>query len=275
MTSFSLQPASELSVPELADLLTRGFEGYFVPIHLTAPLFQTMIRRDGIDLNESRILLADGEAVGLALIARRGWTSRLAAMGIVASARNGGAGTWTMQRLIEEARARGDKAMLLEVIQQNMAGVKLYQKVGFKTVRGLYGYKLETPEPASADALDEIDIRVLAALVTAHGLVDLPWQISGETIATHTPPSRAYRLGDACCLISNPSAEHVVISSLLVLPDGRGQGQAVRLLRAVFAAFPQKIWHVSAICPEELTFVFEEAGMKREELSQWQMGLKL
>ena len=275
MTTFSLRPASDLSIPELADLITRGFEGYFISVELDAPALFEMIRRNGIDLLTSRLILADGEAVGLALIARRGWTSRLALMGILTSARNGGAGTWTMERLIEEARVRGEKEMALEVIQQNTAGIKLYQKVGFKTVRNLVGYKLEKPQAESTDALQELDIRAFGGLVTMHGLSDLPWQASGETVSNFTPPSRAYRLGDAYCLISNPSAENVFISSLLVLPDGRGQGQAVRLLKAVFAAFPQKVWHVSAICPEEVGFVFERAGMKREELSQFQMRLEL
>src|SRR5690349_8992588 len=145
MSSFSFKPASEFSIPQIADLITRGFEGYFVPINISAPVFMTMMRRDSIDLNETRILHRDEEPVGVALIARRGWKSRLAAMGIISSARNGGAGTWAMTQLIEEARARGDHEMLLEVIAQNTAGVKLYEKVGFKKIRKLVGYKLENP----------------------------------------------------------------------------------------------------------------------------------
>ncbi len=146
MSSFSFKPASEFSISQTADLLTRGFEGYLVPINIDESALLTMLRRDGIDLNESRILLKDDEPIGVALIARRGWTSRLAAMGIVSQARNSGAGTWAMEHLIEEARARGEKEMLLEVIEQNTAGVKLYEKVGFNKVRRLVGYKLENPQ---------------------------------------------------------------------------------------------------------------------------------
>src|SRR6185369_5044795 len=145
MPSFELKPASEFPIPEIAELLTRGFEGYFVPIQITPAVLLTMLRRDSIDLNESRVLHRDGEPIGVALIARRGWTSRLAAMGIVSDARHGGAGTFGMQQLINEARTRGDHEMLLEVIEQNTAGVKLYQKVGFEIVRRLVGYKLENP----------------------------------------------------------------------------------------------------------------------------------
>ncbi len=280
MSLFEFKPASDFPIPQLADLLTRGFEGYFVPINITTPVLLTMMRRDGIDLTESRVLIKDDEPIGVALIARRGWTSRLAAMGIVTDARNSGAGTWAMQNLIEEARLRGDKEMVLEVIEQNTAGVKLYQKVGFKIIRRLLGYKLENPQPAEDgesedDELVEIDIRELARLVAYHGLSDLPWQLSGASIMQHTPPARAFRLNDAYCLISNPDAEHIVISSMLVKSRSRGAGLSGVIMRALFARFPKKTWHVSALYPEEICGVFEQVGMQREEISQWQMSLTL
>jgi GNAT superfamily N-acetyltransferase len=275
MTSLELRPADTYSISALADLLTHGFEDYLIPIQINETAFLTMMRRDSIDLSTSRVLLTENGPIGVALIARRGWTSRLAAMGIVKNARNGGTGTWAMERLIEEARARGDKEMVLEVIEQNTAGVKLYQKVGFKTVRRLVGYKLENPQSDSKDELREVDIRELARLVTYHGLKDLPWQLSGVTISHFTPPARAFRLSDAYCLISNPEAEHVAISSVLVKTGSRGAGLSPVLMRALFARFPNKTWHVSPIYPEEMSFIFEQVGMKREEISQWQMSLKL
>lgn len=273
--TYSLHPASELPFAQIADLLTRGFEDYFVPIHITAPVLLTMMRRDSIDLTESRIIHKEGEPVGVALIARRGWSSRLAAMGIISTARNGGIGTWAMQKLIEEARARGDKEMNLEVIEKNVAGVKLYEKVGFKKIRRLFGYQLENPQVESAEKLQEIDIRELARLVTYHGLKDLPWQLSGATISQHTPPARAFRLNDAYCLISDPNAEHISISSVLVKARSRGAGLSPVMLRALFARFPNKTWHVPAIYPAEICGVFDQIGMKRAEISQWQMSLTL
>ena len=278
--SLSLKPATEFTIPQLADLMTRSFEGYLVPVNITDTILLTMLRRDGIDLTASRIIMKDDEPSGLALIARRGWTSRLAAMGIVSTARNGGTGTWAMGQLIEEARSRGEKEMLLEVIEQNTAGVKLYEKVGFAKIRRLVGYKLENPQADSAapnakEELEEIDIRDLARQVTDHGLKDLPWQLSGATIMHHTPPSRAYRLNDAYCLISNPEALDVSISSVLVKARSRGAGLSAVLMRALFARFPNKVWRVSPIFPEEMGVIFEQVGMTRETLSQWQMSLKL
>lgn len=294
MSPLSFQPASEFPIPFLANLMTRSFEGYLIPIDITNDGLLTMLRRDGIDLNSSRVLLKDDEPVGVALIARRGWTSRLAAMGIVSTARNGGIGAWAMGQLIEEAKSRSEKEMLLEVIEQNTAGVKLYEKVGFKKIRRLVGYRLDTTQTAPAaedgggesakdgyaasnakEELQEIDIRDLARLVTYHGLKDLPWQLSGATIMQHTPPSRAFRLNDAYCLIGNPEAADVSISSVLVKARSRGAGLSGVLMRALFAKFPNKIWRVSPIYPEEMGFIFEQVGMARETLSQWQMSRAL
>jgi len=271
----SFTPAPKFPISQLADLLTRGFEDYFVPIHITEDVLLTMLRRDSIDLTASRVIRKDDDPIGIALIARRGWTSRLAAMGIVTHARNSGAGTWAMGKLIEEARERSERELLLEVIEQNTAGVKLYQKVGFKKMRRLVGYKLENPQVEAQHPLEEMDIRELGRLVTYHGLPDLPWQLSGATIMQHTPPARAFRINEAYCLISDPSVKHVAISSVLVKTRSRGAGLSGVLLRALFAQFPNKTWHVSAIFPEEMSFIFEQAGMKREELLQWQMTLAL
>lgn len=273
--TISLIPASDFPIPILADLMTRSFEGYFVPVNITDMALHAMIRRDGIDLTASRVLMKDDDQIGIAFIARRGWTSRLAAMGITSDARSGGVGTWAMEKLIEEAKARGEKEMVLEVIEQNTAGVKLYEKVGFTKVRRLVGYKLEHPQSESAHNLEEIDIRDLARQVTYHGIKDLPWQLSGTSIVQHTPPSRAFRLNDAYCLISNPDATDVAISSVLVKARSRGAGLSGVLLRALFAKFPNKIWHVSPIYPEEMGFIFEQVGMVRESLSQWQMSRAL
>lgn len=275
MSSLSFRSAHEYSVSQLVDLMTRGFEGYFVPVHMDEPALLTMLRRDGVDLTESRVILKDGEPVGIAFIARRGWSSRLAAMGITSGARNSGVGTWAMERLLEEARGRGERQMLLEVIEQNTAGVRLYEKVGFVKIRRLAGYRLENPQASSAQELEEIDICDIARLVAYHGLTDLPWQLSGASIMQHTPPSRAFHLDDAYCLISNPQVETIAIWSLLVKSRSRGAGLGPLLLNTLFTRFPGKTWRVPALYPEEICGVFEQVGMQRETISQWQMSVKL
>jgi ribosomal protein S18 acetylase RimI-like enzyme len=113
---FETKSASDYPLPDLVQILNRGFESYFVPITLQLNDFLNMVRKDGIDLAISRVLLVDKQPVGIALLAHRGWTSRLAAMAIGREMRGKGAGSWFMDRLIDEACERGEHEMVLEVI---------------------------------------------------------------------------------------------------------------------------------------------------------------
>ena len=270
------RPASDLPTPDLVQLLNLSFEGYVVPVRFERSQFLTMLRKDNVDLEASRILFADGEPSGIALIARRGWSSRLAAMGLVKEARGKKAGSWLMESLIREARERGDRRMTLEVIEKNEVGVRLYKRHGFQVVRRLVSFVHQDAKQAAKNGLRELDLREMGRLVSLYGLPDLPWQLSGETIASLTPPARAYKTDTGACIaISNPETENIVIWSLLVEPEARGKGSALELLNAVMANHPGKTWHVPAILPEELGFVYERAGFRREELSQFQMELSL
>lgn len=273
--NFSTKSASDYPVPDLVEILNRGFEKYFVPITFNVNTFLGMLRKDGLDLTASRVVLADGQPAGIGLVARRGWTSRLAAMGIAMEARGKGAGSWFMDHLIQEACDRGEKEMLLEVIEQNAPAVHLYEKYGFTVVRRLIGLiRRDAAEDQAAD-LEQIDIRKAAELVTQYGLPDLPWQLSGESLAQMNPPARAYQKGKAYAIVTNPDAKDVALWSLLVAPDARGHGLGTDMLKTLIATHPQKTWHVPAVIPEEFGNVFERAGFEREQLSQWQMRLVL
>lgn len=272
---FDLMPASNFPLSDLVKFLNRGFEGYFIPIHFEAATFLSMLRQDGIDLTASRVLIVDEQSSGIALIARRGWTSRLAAMGIIREMRGRGAGSWFMEQLINEACQRQEYEMWLEVIEQNEPAVRLYQKCGFQIVRRLIGFVRKDAIEEDKGVFQEIDLREMGRLISGHGYSDLPWQLSGESIAQMNPPARAYRKGPAYAAISNPDADRVVIWSLLVEKEARGKGLGTQLLKHLLANHQGKTWHVPAIFPEELGHVFRNAGFEREELSQWQMKLSL
>jgi GNAT superfamily N-acetyltransferase len=175
-----------------------------------------------------------------------------------------------MQRLIAEAKERGERRMLLEVIEQNTAGVRLYSGCGFRVIRRLVSYTGAGGANAHAD-LEEVDIRAAARMATCHGLPDLPWQISGESLAQLGLPHKAYRLDSAWAIISNPDAPRVAIRAVLVEPHARHHGQATRLLEAIMAQHAGKQWDVPAHCPEEIGGMFERVGLTRGSLAQLQM----
>lgn len=262
-----LQPA--------ASLLTEGFSDYFVPVQMSVAGLLSMVRQDSVDLQSSRVLLRDGQPLGVALIARRGWTSRLAAMSIIPPARGQGIGVEFVGHLLDNARARGDRSMTLEVIEQNAPAVRLYQKCSFQIQRRLVSYIGQPPpQPARADLL-ETDLREVARVLIAYGPPDLPWQLSGETLAHATPPNVAYRTSASYIALSNPDAPTVTIRALVTLPEARRQKSATELLRAVITRHPQKTWRVPAILPEEFGGLLERVGLQRDTLTQWQMNAPL
>ncbi len=275
MTALALRSAAEYSLAEIAVAVVRSFEGYFVPIAMDRAHLLTMARADSVDLVESRIVLADGAAAGAALIARRGWTSRVAAMGIVPEWRGRGLGKSMMNALTEDAHGRRDREMVLEVIVQNEPAVRLYESFGFKKVRRLVGLTAESRGADDCQPPAQIDIRQLARLIATDGLMDLPWQLSAETIAQYGPPFRAYTMGGAYALVSDTEGAEIAFRSLLVESSARHAGIGQKLIQTLLACEPGKKWRVPAIYPEEIVGVFESAGFRREKLAQWQMSCRV
>ncbi len=269
--NLELESALKHDLSEVAELLNRGFADYPIRIALSPATLLRLVARDSIDIGSSRVVLQDGEAVGIALIARRGWSSRLAGMALVPQARGKGIGRWLVTRLLAEARQRGERRMVLEVLEQNTVAVHLYQGCGFHVLRRLLSYTSTEFGSGEEAEIEEVDIREAARTVTAYGLPDLPWQVSGESLALLGPPHRAYRWSGAYVVISNPEAPRVKIHTVVVAPEQRRKGQATRLLRALMTRHPHKAWKVPALCPEEIGGVFETAGFERGTLTQLQM----
>jgi ribosomal protein S18 acetylase RimI-like enzyme len=270
---YQTQPLKTLSVSQAADLFNHSFEGYLVPVQFTESAFSTFVQRDNIDFNASQALLVQDQFVGIALIARRRNASRMAGFGITSAFRKQGAGSWFVGRLLEDARLRGETHMYLEVITQNEAAVRLYAGCGFTKIRQLLGFRAERPTGRADDNLQPCEQGWVLDMVRAYGLPDLPWQLDAEALGL--VKSFGYRLGSAFALISNPEAEQISLRSLVVTASARRQGQATRLLEALFANYPGRVWHVPAIYPEEMGGTFIRAGMQLERLSQWQMVCNL
>ena len=272
--NLELRSLLDYGIPESLEILNLGFSDYFVPIQMDLAHFYDLLRTNHVDLNLSQIVLNDNEAIGVALIARRGWSSRLAGMSIVPDHRGKGVGRYLLKQIVEKAKARGDRCLELEVIEQNEPAVELYRKSGFQILRRLLSYRLENPSGFKASPV-EIDIRELADLVNLSGLPNLPWQLSSENLSVMGPPHQAFKLASSYVAITDPSGESVVLRSLLTLPESRKKGQASRLLKALFAQYRGKTWVVPAIFPEEIGGFFDALGFERQKLSQFHMELPL
>jgi hypothetical protein len=165
--------------------------------------------------------------------------------------------------------------MELEVIEGNDPAVKLYQGHGFKPKRQLLSFQATHDVDAREKGLREVDIRLVSNQVTRHGLPDLPWQISGESLAQVGPPSKGYQLNDAYMIVSNLEGSDIRIRGLITELGSRRQGLATRLLHAVMAKGSGKTWIVPPFCPQELEPFFLKAGFERGSISQVQMSMQL
>lgn len=281
LSNLTPRPVADCTASEVADALTRSFQGYIVPIQMTPHQYERRFRGEHLDPYASRVFFRDGAPAGLILVARRGWTSRIAGMGLAPELRGQGLGRAVMEEVLEEARARRDRAVLLEVFEKNAPAVRLYEKLGFRALRRLVGYRREGAGPGegadAAETLVELDPAELARVAFQEAEPDLPWMLAPETLAAAARPARAFHLERrAFALISDPGAEKVALTAVVVPREHRRQGWGSRLVRALEAAFPGRSWVVSPIVPEGLAPGFlPRLGWEPWDLAQLEMWLEL
>lgn len=293
--AIAFEPAVQRPLPDLAAAFNDAFRGYVGgEITFDTLSFGHFLHRQGVDLAAS-IVASDGGGpiTALALMGRRGWTSRLAAMGVTSSAQERGVGKALVAQLVHEARQRGDRCVELEVIRTNPRGVRLYQGAGFTTVQALLGFDLPpldahpggsgpapTTAPAPAIAAHDPDLEQVdpheAALAVARFADDAtPWQASATLLSTFGPPVKGYRLGPAWAMVTPPRGGKAALLALVVATGARGRGHGSRLLAALRALEPRATLSVPPVCPERHAPFFERAGATVAALSQWQMRLDL
>ena len=271
--NLQLEPALKYSMIELSDLFNNSYAGYVVPVSFTPSILAKGFRLHGIDLGTSQIVVEDGKGVGIALLAHRGWTTRLAAMAIVPEFRHKGIGRWLMETILQQGHQRGDRVWTLEVIEENKSALQLYQRAGFKAHRRLIGFQCDNPQGKTCASLEEVDVREVAQILLQYGTDDLPWQVSGETLSQLGPPACGFRLSEAFAAIEKQD-NRIELLSVVVLPQTRRQGQATRLLKGLFSKYPNCHWRIPARFPEEIApGLFENLGFERDRISQQQMFL--
>jgi GNAT superfamily N-acetyltransferase len=134
----NLVPSDRFSYAELAELSTRGYEGYFVPMHFDEASLRYMVEAWDIDLSRSRVAPEAGLA-NLAIRGDRGWIGGIA---VVPEQRRSGIGRALMEAVLELA----PPTVLLEVIDENEPAIRLYESLGFEKTRVLEVWRVEAPE---------------------------------------------------------------------------------------------------------------------------------
>jgi len=288
-----IENALSLSLNDLAEGLTHCFEGYIMPAHFTGALVASMVRLDAVDISSSLVGRDEQGILGIVLVARRGNISRIAAMAVAKSARRKGVGRELMLRAIEDAKARGEELVVLEVIEQNPAAIELYKQIGFETQHRLVGFEgqleqsaevsqpvLLGPQPkpakkATKPKLKECSFSEVASALRQRGFLASSWSMSPATVEQLTIPSRAVKCGDVLAVVGLSGDEIVACRSLAF--SKAPSREAVRSwISAMACEYTGKKLYIPAFFPEpEYGDAFVDSGLRVGEISQFQMALKL
>lgn len=257
---------------QLADILSHCFEGYLVPFTIDGDTFGMRFSAEDISFSASKIWLQGDEPKALAVITRRGQTSRLAAFAIRPELRGQGLGKQFIQQLIDEARARGDKQMWLEVIVGNDSGLALYKRMGFVHQQTLLGFHATGSTPfCDTGELLEIDPLTMAKKMMTDTSLRLPWLSAPETL--YKLPGKAYMLDDVAYAMVIPHAQQPKLRMLYVSQAARGKGHAKKLLTLLGERFPGL--STAGSIPEQIAPLYLSCGYRQDPVSQYEMLLKL
>ena len=274
--SFDVIPAHDVPLAEQAEIFTQAFAGYIGgSFAMDAAGLARFILLQGADLCYSRFMRTADGLVGFGYINRTGNISRLAGMGVVPAARRAGVARALLLHLLEEARARGEQAMMLEVIQQNPAAHALYAREGFRETARLFGWRRSGDLKViheTSDTLEEVSLLQAAQMPSALEYPALPWPISRHAIAK-SAAAHAFRSGNAVVQIGDTTATPIRVHSLSCERAATMDWAALRkTLGAILHRFPRREFYTPAVFPEEFgEEVFQPLGFTREALSQFLM----
>ncbi|GAP66208.1 acetyltransferase, GNAT family [Mizugakiibacter sediminis] len=273
----TLVSAGQLPLAALAALFEAAFSGYAVPIRQNAALLAARVRSEQIDLEHSRVALRDGAPCALCLLARRGDTMRIAAMGVVPAARGAGLGRLLLDEAIAVAREQRAARLLLEVLGSNAVARRLYERAGLRPRRRLLGWQRAPFTPRAEAALRRTHCIELARALGADHALDWPWQLAPASVASGYAWMSTYAIADkAYAWIDDRARDRLALGHLFVAPHARGAGYARRLLVSLQAHFPGRAWTIPPLVPEEFGgAVLEALGFTRSALDQVEMELAL
>jgi ribosomal protein S18 acetylase RimI-like enzyme len=175
--------AEHLDYPALAHAFNSAYEDYVLPVNLNAAQMQAHIEHYDIRLDASRVLVEDGDIIGVGLLGireKRGWVG---GFGIAKARRRSGLGRQLMAALLDSAREAGLSAVQLEVIEGNSAAHSLYVKVGFQDLRRLLIFQSTSLTALSGSY--EYKLVTLTEALTLHERfhpVPNPWQREPESL---------------------------------------------------------------------------------------------
>jgi ribosomal protein S18 acetylase RimI-like enzyme len=140
-----IRTLSGCSHQEILAAFNGSFSDYFVPLQLTLEQLENKMRTELVDAELSVGAFADDNLIGFILhaydIVEGRKTVYNAGTGVIPNYRGEGLTRQMYDFVLPELRAKEIDSLILEVITENAAAIRSYEKVGFRRVRKLTGYK--------------------------------------------------------------------------------------------------------------------------------------
>jgi GNAT superfamily N-acetyltransferase len=176
-----LVSARSLEPGDLVKVFNLGFSDYLLPMVMDEAGLADHIACNDIDLGCSRAAV-DVEPVAFALAARRGTEAWIGGMGVAPAYRRSGLGARTLTAAIQAVAAEGVESVWLEVLEDNVAALALYEQLGFQRVRRLQVWSL-SPGPGRDPAEHRVlDVDAAHAWIAGHRTGREPWQRADASI---------------------------------------------------------------------------------------------
>ena len=247
--SLRVRAAATLSLPDIVALFNLAYSDYSVPMHLTQATLLRMLDLFALDLRASRIGMARGAPAALALLGLREQRAWLAGVGVVPAMRGRGFGTAITEAAIEQARAHEAREVWLEVLESNFAARRIYDGLGFNTVRRLGVWVRPASHPGAVIATPAESLRDCAApeafkLLAPQRRGRAPWQRDSNALASGLP----YYYGVVTGELADPTAvalysvapEVVDVMEIVSCTRDPAQRHAGAILDGLIARYPER-----------------------------------
>jgi GNAT superfamily N-acetyltransferase len=297
MPAITLGSARALSCADLTELLNRAFADDSAPVHLSCADLEATITHDDILIDASHVAYVDGAPAGVALAAvrarREGMRTRLATMGVVPEHRRLGVGRALLRRVIDEARMRGARTLLVEVLAHNVPARVLYEAHGFVPRRRLVGFTVASA-PLRSRRVGRVHLQPIGAhealahfaTCTAQEMAEAapPWQLDAPSLARLGSSTRMYAVVPAGAtraagyLVLGQSDSVAGLVHLGVVPAWRRQGLGTAALAAALREYPTlETLYVPPLVPAASSLVpfLQALGGVRDRDEQIEMELAL
>lgn len=127
----------EVDVNDLIHAFNQAYRNYYTPITMNRLLFQSLQERDAVDLDLSVVAIEDGQVIGTSFMGIRPPNGWIGGVGVIPAYRRHGVARRMLTHQLDHAMDYGLTQLRLEVVEQNIGAITLYEQLGFVATRRL------------------------------------------------------------------------------------------------------------------------------------------